>query len=67
MITVNVLPPAFLLDNAPQNHFRPEEETDNVLGYSVLETQESIQNTRFPPCLNSQCLHVPKIEAALGW
>lgn len=48
MITVNVLPPTFLLDDAPQNHFSPERETDNILGFSVLEMQESIQNTRFP-------------------
>ena len=67
MNMVKTLPPAFLLDDAPQNHFSPGGETDNVSGYSILETQESIQTTRSLPCLNCQCLHVPKIEATLGW
>lgn len=44
MILVNALPPAFLLDDAPQNHFSPGRETENGLGYSVLEMQESIPN-----------------------
>lgn len=57
----------FFLMMLPRITSALERETDNVLGCSVLEKQESIQNTRTIPCLNSQCLHIPKIEAALGW
>lgn len=63
---MHYLQPFFLM-MLPRITSALEGETDNVLGYSDLEMQESIQNTRAIPCLNSQSLHVPKIEAVLGW
>lgn len=42
------------------------EREQNILGYSILEMQESIPSPRAVPCLNSLCLYVLKIEAVLG-
>lgn len=63
---MHYLQPFFLM-MLPRITSALEGNTDSVLGYSGLEMQESMQNARDIPCLNSQGLHVPKIEAALGW
>lgn len=59
---MHYLQPFFLM-MLPRITSALEGNTDSVLGYSGLEMQESTQNTRAIPCLNSQTL---KIEAALA-
>lgn len=39
-----MVPPAFLLDDVPENHLSPEGGEDNVLECSVSEKQESSQH-----------------------